>query len=75
MNPITDLTDATKKVFSFKNIIILIMTGLIIFLLWKVFTKQKIYLTDEDGGLYTGEITSKLSFPTVKKQSDDEIES
>lgn len=74
MNPITDLTDATKKVFSFKNIMILIMTGLIIFLLWKVFTKQKIYLTDEDGMLYTGEISSKLAFPSVKKQSDDEIE-
>ena len=72
MNVVSDVTGGFKGFFNLKNIIALVLAFVVIFLLIKLFTRQKITMTDELGNVYFGEISNDFKVPSKRESGDEE---
>lgn len=79
MNPIETVTNGVttgaKSVLNVKNIIILILTALVLYLLAKRFMKETIVLEKNNDGTFSGTVERKLQFkrdPEPPEPEDEE---
>ena len=68
------LTGGVKGFFNLKNIVALVLAFVMIILLIKLFTRQKITMTDELGNVYLGEISNSFKMPIPKKSDDEDTD-
>ena len=76
MNPIetvtSGVTTGAKSVFNVKNIIIVILTCLVIYLLAKRFMKERVTLAKNPDGTYSGTIERKLQLKREEPEEEEE---
>lgn len=76
MNPIetvtSGVTTGAKSVLNVKNIVILILTGLVLYLLVKRFMKETIVLEKNSDGTFSGTVERKLQLKREQPEEDEE---
>jgi len=76
MNPIESVTNGVttgaKSVLNVKNIIILILTALVLYLLAKRFMKETIVLEKNNDGTFSGTVERKLQLKRDPEPEDEE---
>lgn len=76
MNPIetvtSGVTTGAKSVFNVKNIVILILTGIVLYLLAKRFMKETIVLKENDNGTFSGTVERKLQLKKDEPEEDED---
>lgn len=76
MNPIetvtSGVTTGAKSVLNVKNIVILILTGLVLYLLAKRFMRETIVLEKNSDGTFSGTVERKLQLKRDQPEEDEE---
>ncbi len=76
MNPIetvtSGVTTGAKSVLNVKNIVILILTCFVLYLLTKRFMKEKIVLKKNSDGTFSGTVERKLQLKREQPEEDEE---